>query len=84
MNITYKKYGEREESESLTAMLDQSNSYYSGQLEQIHDKLYNHFRVTERLVDILYHKGLLNKDDIRTLISTLVYIDEDSEIKIEI
>lgn len=64
---------------NITNVIDsQSKSYEQSKAEFVHEKVKKSIDLTEKLIDILYAKGLLNDKDVKELIMSVTYFNEDS------
>lgn len=73
------KFGTKEETYTLKDMVEnKAYSYDSGSVEIASSKASESISFTEKLVELLYKKGLLNDKDIASLVASVDYVDEDS------
>lgn len=81
MNIKYHlQYESKQKENSLSDIVKSRAHYDSGVAEAADSKASAAIEFTEKVVELLYSKGLLDKIDIENLVKHFVYCDEDIEI----
>ena len=82
IKIKWENYSGDEQTTTIQALLDRCLWERSGKLENVenHSEKLNKFCV--KTVELLYQKGVLDKEDILHLITPLEYFDNENEFKI--
>ena len=82
MKLKWNEYGLKCEKDLLTIIENGSYDYSGGKLEETERKAIDVARFCCRTVDLLYKKGLLDKNDIINLLGGFEYFEDADTLEI--
>ena len=82
MKLKWNDYGRKCEKDLLTIIEDNSFDYNGGKLEETERKASDIAKFCCKTVELLYKKGVLDKDDIISLLGGFEYFEDAENLEI--